>query len=257
MALFHRCSICFIDRDNIILFEKDGMIGYDAAPCLIKCIGRSGITLPLEPISRMTEMFYLERLDPFIPDEATLPIEDYQTDDEIWASEICQFIAARLFIGYNSKTCRSYVIVLKHFRIVCLSIEKVINRTRGKVAYMRPLKLQASLRALDLARYWELVAVGHRFEKVSVLATMPSQIYLRKLEWTSNADRLKLNDWSVQIDINLIEEAFVAFVRSWLGTICETRKLQQIQTHKTHRKKHRWHTGYNPSVSTCGPTFDP
>ena len=28
-----------------------------------------------------------------------------------------------------------------------------VNRTRGKVAYMRPLKLQASLRARDLARY--------------------------------------------------------------------------------------------------------
>jgi len=99
--------------------------------------------------------------------------------------------------------------------------------------------------------------MGHRFGKVSVLATMPSQFYSRKLEWTSNADRLKLNDRSVQINMNLIEEAIVAFVRSWLGNFCETRKLQTIQTHKTHRKKTRWHTGYNPSVSTCGPTFDP
>ena len=91
---------------------------------------------------------------------------------------------------------------------------------------MRPLKLQASLRARDLARYWELVAVGHRFEKVSVLATMPSQIHPKKLERTSNADRLKFNDQSVQIDMNLIEEAILAFVRSWLGNFCETRKLQ-------------------------------
>ena len=30
---------------------------------------------------------------------------------------------------------------------------KVINRIQGTVAYMRPLKLQASLRARDLARY--------------------------------------------------------------------------------------------------------
>ena len=98
---------------------------------------------------------------------------------------------------------------------------------------MRPLKLQASLQARDLARYWELVAVGHRFEKVSVLATMPSQIYSRKLEWTSNADRLKFNDRSVQINMNLIEEAIIGFVRSWLGNFRETRKLQTVETHKT------------------------
>ena len=101
-----------------------------------------------------------------------------------------------------------------------------INRIIGTVVYIGPFKLQASLRARDLARYWELVAVGHRFEKVSVLATMPSQIYLRKLEWTSNADRLKFNDRSVQIDMNLIEEAIVAFVRSWPGNFRKTRKLQ-------------------------------
>ena len=81
------------------------------------------------------------------------------------------------------------------------------------------------MRARDLARSRELVGVWHRFEKVSVLATMPSQIYLRKLEWTSNADRLKFNDRSVQIDMNSIEEAIVAFVRSWLGNCRETRKL--------------------------------
>ena len=63
-----------------------------------------------------------------------------------------------------------------------------LNRIRRKVAYMRPLKLQASLRACDLARYCELVAMGHRFEKVSVLATMSSQIHHEKLERTSNAD---------------------------------------------------------------------
>ena len=78
------------------------------------------------------------------------------------------------------------------------------NRIVGTVAYMRPLKLQASLRARDLARYCALVAVGHRFEKVSVLATMPSQIYSRKLEWTSNADRLKFNGRSAVMATNLI-----------------------------------------------------
>ena len=122
---------------------------------------------------------------------------------------------------------------------------------------MRPLKLQASMRAHDLARYWELVLVGHRFGKVSVLATMPSQIYSRKLEWTSNADRLKFNGWSSISDMSLIGWAIVAFVCSWLCNFCETRKLQFIHTHKTNTKKSSWHTGYNPSVSTCGPTFDP
>ena len=92
---------------------------------------------------------------------------------------------------------------------------------------------------------------------MSVLATMPSQIYSRKLEWTSNADRLKFNDRSVQIDMSLIEEAIVGFVPRWLGNFCETRKLQYVETHKTTCKKARWYTGYNPSVSTCRPTFDP
>ena len=68
-----------------------------------------------------------------------------------------------------------------------------INRITGKVAYMRPLKQQASLQARELAGYCELVAVGHRFGKVSVLATMPNQIHHEKLEWTSDADRLKFN----------------------------------------------------------------
>ena len=67
---------------------------------------------------------------------------------------------------------------------------------------MQPLKLQASLRARDLARYCKLVAVGHRFEKVSVLATMTSQIHHEKLERTSNADRLKFNGPLVQLDLN-------------------------------------------------------
>ena len=132
-----------------------------------------------------------------------------------------------------------------------------LNRIQGTVAYMRPLKLQASLRARDLARYRELVAVGHRFEKVSVLATMPSQIHHEKLERTSNADRLKFNDRLVPIDIDLIGPAIVAFVRSLVGNFRETRKLQTVETHKTPCKTARWHTGYNPSVSTCGPTFDP
>jgi len=72
----------------------------------------------------------------------------------------------------------------------------------------------------------ELVVMGHRFGKVSVFAIIPGKFYPKKLEWTPNADRLKFNDRSVQIDMNLIEEAIVAFVRSWLGNFRETRKLQ-------------------------------
>ena len=48
-----------------------------------------------------------------------------------------------------------------------------VNRISGKVAYMRPLKLQASLRAYNIVQKHELVDVGRRFGKVSVLATMP------------------------------------------------------------------------------------
>ena len=82
------------------------------------------------------------------------------------------------------------------------------------VVYIQPLKLQASLWAHDLVQKHKLVAVGHRFGKVNVLATMPGKIYLRKLEWTSNADQLKFNGWSALIDMHLIGAAIVAFVRS-------------------------------------------
>jgi len=52
---------------------------------------------------------------------------------------------------------------------------------------IQPLKQQASLQA-HLTRKYELVDVGHRFGKVGVLATMPGNFHLKKLEWTSNAD---------------------------------------------------------------------
>ena len=89
-----------------------------------------------------------------------------------------------------------------------------INRISGKVAYMRPPKQQASLRACDLVRKHELVDVGHRFRKVSVLATMPGNVYFRKLERTLNADQLKFNGQMVRIYVNLIGSSIIAFVRS-------------------------------------------
>ena len=78
-------------------------------------------------------------------------------------------------------------------RISGRGFQHCINRIPGTIVYIRPLKLQAALQVRDLARYCELVGVGHRFGKMSVLATMPSQIYPGELEW--NADRLKLNGW--------------------------------------------------------------
>ena len=56
--------------------------------------------------------------------------------------------------------------------------------------------------------------MGHRFGKVSVLATMPGDFYPKKLKSTPNADRLKFNGWLAQIDMNLIGPAIVDFVRS-------------------------------------------
>lgn len=84
----------------------------------------------------------------------------------------------------------------------------------GKVVYIRPLKLQASLWGHDPARKHEVVAVGHRFGNVSVLATMWCNFYLKKLNWTLNTDRLKFIGRLAQIDMNLIGGAVVAFARS-------------------------------------------
>ena len=78
------------------------------------------------------------------------------------------------------------------------------------------------MRARDLARYRELVGVGHRFGNVSVLAIMPSQIYPEKLKWTSNANRLKFNGQLAQIHFNLIGRDIVAFVRRKLATFRES-----------------------------------
>ena len=52
---------------------------------------------------------------------------------------------------------------------------------------------------------------------------MPGNFYSKKLEWTSNANRLKFNGWFSQIDMNLIGPAIVAFVRSQLDNIRETK----------------------------------
>ena len=102
-----------------------------------------------------------------------------------------------------------------------------------------------------------MVDVGHSFGKVSVLATMSGNFYLRNFEQTSNADRLKFNGPLVPIYMDLIGPSIVAFVRSLLGNFRKTQKLQTVQTHKTQLQKVSWHTGYNPSVSTCGPAFNP
>jgi len=97
-----------------------------------------------------------------------------------------------------------------------------INRIPGTVIYIRPLRLQASLRAHDLARYRKLLGVGHCFGKVSVLAIIPSKIYLGELEWTSNADRLKLNGRFANPNKSFIGPAIVAVVRRKLGNFRET-----------------------------------
>jgi len=47
---------------------------------------------------------------------------------------------------------------------------------------MQPLKLQASLHAHDIVQKHESVDIGHHFGKVGVLATMPGNFHLRKLE---------------------------------------------------------------------------
>ena len=60
----------------------------------------------------------------------------------------------------------------------------------------------------------KFVDMGHRFGNVSVLATIPGHFHLKKLEWTSNANRLKFNGWLVHSNISFIGPAIVAFVRS-------------------------------------------
>ena len=97
---------------------------------------------------------------------------------------------------------------------ICARTLNPVNSISDKVAYMQPLKLQASLHAHDLVRKHELVDVGHRFGKVSVLATISGSFYSRKFERILSADRLKFNGQFVQIYMNLIGPSIVAFVRT-------------------------------------------
>ena len=118
--------------------------------------------------------------------------------------------------------CKTVTVdIIETIPMVSLFIKRILR----KVAYMQPLKLQASLQGHDLMRKHKLVDVGHRFGKVGVLATMLDKFYLRKLERTLNADRLKFNGRLVQINMNLISGAIVAFVCSSLGKFCKSRKL--------------------------------
>jgi len=93
------------------------------------------------------------------------------------------------------------VVIVEHNQYIYMSTTYV-NMIQGTVLYIRPLKLQASLRAHNSVRKHKLVGAGHPFGKVSVLATMPGKFHSRKLEQTSNADRLKFNGLLVQINAN-------------------------------------------------------
>ena len=65
---------------------------------------------------------------------------------------------------------------------ICARTLNPVNRIQGKVAYIRPFKQLASLRACNLVQSRKLVGVGHRLGNVSVLAIMSSKIYPKKLE---------------------------------------------------------------------------
>ena len=96
-------------------------------------------------------------------------------------------------------------------------VETMFNRIPDTVLYIGPLRLQASFRACDLARYRKLVGVVHCFGKVSVLAIISNKIYPGKLEWTSNADCLKFNGRFAKPNKSFIGPAIVAFVHRKLG----------------------------------------
>ena len=103
--------------------------------------------------------------------------------------------------------------------------------------------MSSLLKVRDLAQYRELVGVGLRFGKVSVLAIMSSKKIPGKLEWTWNAEHLKFNYWFGQRNISFVGPAIVAFVRRKLGNFRESQKLQLVQTHKTKLQKASWHMG--------------
>jgi len=110
--------------------------------------------------------------------------------------------------------CVASIITSKQPRAHRDKVLNGVNMISGKVVYIWPLKLQASFRAHDITRKHELVAAGHCFGKVSVLATMAGEFYPNKLEWTLDAHQLKFNGRSAQMYLGLVGHAIVAFVRS-------------------------------------------
>ena len=120
---------------------------------------------------------------------------------------------------------------------------------------MRPLKQQAYLQAHDLTQEHKVVGAGHRFGKASIFAIMPGNVHPEKLKWTSNADQLMFNKRLVQINMNLIGGAIVAFVRSWLGNFCKSQPLQTVQTHTIQCQKSSWHREISSCASSCGRVY--
>jgi len=92
------------------------------------------------------------------------------------------------------------------------------------------------------------VGTGHCFGNMRLLATMPSKFHQKKLEWASDADRLKFNGRVVQINLSWIGQDIVAFVCSSLGNFCELRKLQTVQTYKIGDKTSSWHRDKAPHL---------
>jgi len=106
-------------------------------------------------------------------------------------------------IGHMPVTCQSHASHMASFFQFRFCDQQTIegNRIQGTGAYLGQPKQQASLWARDLVWSCELVGVGHRFEKVSVLAIMSNNIYPKKLKWTLNADQLKFNGRLAQIHL--------------------------------------------------------
>ena len=122
-----------------------------------------------------------------------------------------------------------------------------VNRIQGTVLLLANSRSRAiSWITRSGAPFWKGECLGYN-TKSNLCREARVDIECRPFEVQRSVWQIHWHNWLVSI---------VGFVRRKLGNFRETWKLQRDQTHKTQLQPSSWHTGHNPSVSSCEPLYD-
>jgi len=135
----------------------------------------------------------------------------------------------------------AWTILLAGFRVqahICAQVKTSLFASSQACAILRVSRSGAP--------FWKGECLGYN-AKSNLCLEAQVKIECRPFEVQWSVWQIHWHNWLVSI---------VAFLRRKLGDFHETQKLQQDQTHKTQLQLSSWHTGYNPSVSSCGPLYE-